>query len=67
MLTILKNPRLPTGFTIIVFAFSLMAATPLPAQERYPAVARLSFVPDRLLIAAVTIPTSGMMRSKTCR
>jgi hypothetical protein len=44
MLTFLKKSRLPTGFTIIVFALSLMAATPLPAQEQYPAVARLSFV-----------------------
>ena len=44
MLALLRKSKLPTGFIPILFAFSLMAATPLPAQERYPAVARLSFV-----------------------
>ena len=44
MLTVLEQSKLPTGFILILFAFSLLAATPLPAQERYPAVARLSFV-----------------------
>jgi len=44
MLTCLKKSGIPAGFILILFACSLMAATPLPAQERYPTVARLSFV-----------------------
>lgn len=37
-----KAPRL--GFSLIFFAFSLIGVDPLPAQERHPAVARISFV-----------------------
>jgi hypothetical protein len=44
MLAFLRKSTLPTGFILILFALSLLSATPLPAQERYPAVARLSFV-----------------------
>jgi hypothetical protein len=44
MPTFIKKFQLPTGFILMLFTFSLAVATPLPAQERYPAVARLSFV-----------------------
>jgi hypothetical protein len=43
-MTFSKKSKLSTLFILIVFAFSVIAATPLQAQERYPAVARLSFV-----------------------
>jgi len=44
MQTIPSKSKLTTGLTLILFALSFLGARPLPAQERYPAVARISFV-----------------------
>ena len=45
MLSLLDRANLPRiGFAVIFFAFGLLNPNPLPAQERYPAVARISFV-----------------------
>jgi hypothetical protein len=44
MQSILKKSKLSTGFTLLLFALSFLGATPVPAQERYPAVARISFI-----------------------
>lgn len=43
MRSFLSKSNIP-GFTLIFFALGLFGAGPMPAQERYPAVARLSFV-----------------------
>jgi hypothetical protein len=45
MLSLLNKTNLPRlGFAVIFFAFGLLNPHLLPAQERYPAVARISFV-----------------------
>jgi hypothetical protein len=44
MLSFSSKSKLAAKVILIVFAFSLIGAAPLPAQERYPAVARLSFI-----------------------
>jgi hypothetical protein len=44
MLANLRKSKLAANSILLVFTFSLLGATPLPAEERYPAVARLSFV-----------------------
>lgn len=46
MLSNLRNSKLAAKFISMIFAFSLIGVTPspAPAQEQYPAVARLSFV-----------------------
>src|SRR6266542_3652356 len=45
MLSSLNRANLPRlGFAVIFFAFGLLNPHLLPAQERYPAVARISFV-----------------------
>jgi hypothetical protein len=43
VLTFLSKSKF-SGFTLIFFALSLLVASPTPAQERYPDVARISFV-----------------------
>lgn len=46
MLSYLRNSKVAAKFILVIFAFSLIGVTPAsaPAQEQYPAVARLSFV-----------------------
>src|SRR6266511_2913371 len=45
MLSSLNRANLPRlGFAVIFFAFGLLNPHLLPAQERYPAVSRISFV-----------------------
>lgn len=44
MLSFSSKSKLAAKVILMVFAFSLIGAAPLPAQERYPAVARLSFI-----------------------
>ncbi|MGH7853688.1 MAG: hypothetical protein ACREP3_09630, partial [Candidatus Binatia bacterium] len=44
MLSFIRKSKLAAKFILMIFAFSLIGVTPLPAQERYPSVARLSFV-----------------------
>ena len=45
MLSLLSRSKIPNlGFTAIFLAFTLMSPNLSPAQERYPAVARISFV-----------------------
>ena len=46
MLSNLRKSKLAAKFILMIFAFSLIGVTPspAPAQEQYPAVARLSFV-----------------------
>jgi len=44
MLSYLRKSKLAAKFILMIFAFSLIGVTPAPAQEQYPAVARLSFV-----------------------
>jgi DNA segregation ATPase FtsK/SpoIIIE-like protein len=46
MLSYLRKSRIAARFILMIFAFSLVGVTPasVPAQEQYPAVARLSFV-----------------------
>jgi hypothetical protein len=44
MLSFSSKSKLAAKVILIVFAFSHIGAAPLPAQERYPAVARLSFI-----------------------
>ena len=44
MHSILKKSKLSAGFTLLIFALSFLGAAPVPAQERYPAVARISFI-----------------------
>jgi hypothetical protein len=45
MLSLLNRTNFPRlGFAVTFFAFGLLNPNPLPAQERYPAVARISFV-----------------------
>ena len=40
----LRRSKVAAKFILMIFAFSLIGVTPAPAQEQYPAVARLSFV-----------------------
>jgi uncharacterized protein DUF6600/FecR-like protein len=46
MLSLLNKANLPNRFAVLFLAFALVGinSKPAPAQERYPAVARLSFV-----------------------
>jgi hypothetical protein len=45
MLSLLNRANFPRlGFAVIFFGFGLLNPNPLRAQERYPAVARISFV-----------------------
>ncbi len=46
MLSFLRNSKLAAKFTLVIFSFSLVGAmpSPLPAQENYPSVGRLSFI-----------------------
>ena len=46
MLSYLRKSKLAANFILMIFAFSVIGVTPgaAPAQEQYPAVARLSFV-----------------------
>jgi hypothetical protein len=44
MLSNLRKSKLTARSILLVFAFSLLGATPSAAEEPYPAVARLSFV-----------------------
>jgi hypothetical protein len=44
MLSSLRKSKLAGQAILLVFAFSLLGATPSPTEEHYPAVARLSFV-----------------------
>ena len=39
-----SKSNIPIGSVLILFALSLLAPPPLTAEERYPAVARLSFI-----------------------
>ena len=44
MQSISSKSKLSAGLTLILFALSFLGVSPVPAQERYPAVARISFV-----------------------
>jgi len=45
MLSFLSKSKIPNlGFAAIFLAFTLISPSPSPAQERYPTVARISFV-----------------------